>query len=123
MDKKMLIDLFERRDKKRRRNLYLLYHELIFSELTASYVAEMICKDLQRDGLVSIEDVKFCRYQFKNKPIKTGTKQSAIKLSTMPDLPKASELDNKPVSGSWSDPDKLDLQKNFIIKSKFSKDK
>ena len=41
MDKTTLIDLFERRDKKRKRILYELYFDLITSRLSARYIAEI----------------------------------------------------------------------------------
>lgn len=122
MDKQTLIDLFERRDKKRRRILYRLYQQLIESEMSAVYIADMICKQLGREGMINAADIKFCRYHFKKRPLKPLTKQavhppSFISREVQPENP----LKIKESTG-WTDPDKIDLQKNLIVKSKFAKE-
>jgi len=122
MDNQTLIDLFERRDKKRRRILFRLYQQLIESEMSAVYIADMICKQLGREGMINAADIKFCRYHFKKRPLKPLTQKAAslpsfISREVQPENP----LPVKENAG-WTDPDKIDLQKNLIVKSKFAKE-
>ncbi len=122
MDKQTLIDLFERGDKKRRRILYRLYQQLIESEMSAVYIADMICKQLGREGMINAADIKFCRYHFKKRPLKAPAKQAG---NLPPIIPRESLFENPPrmkADTGWTDPDKIDLQKNLIVKSKFSKE-
>lgn len=121
MDNQILVDLFERRDKKRRRILYRLYQQLIESEMSAVYIADMISKQLGRQGMIKAEDIKFCRYHFKKRPLKTLTQRPG----TLPvSISKETQLESPSgikVGAGWTDPDKIDLQENLIVKSKFSK--
>lgn len=121
MDKEILIDLFDRRDKKRRRILYRLYQQWIESDMSALYIADMICKQLGREGLVCAADIKFCRYHFKKRPLKTMVKKpGSLPIPTLGNHQASSSTLIKEDAG-WTDPDKIDLQKNLIVKSKFSK--
>ena len=123
MDKKTLTDLFERKDKKRRRLLYELFFDLITSTLSASYIAEMICKDLARSGMVSAADIKFCRFHFKNKVVRPASIRAVSKPQPVSDLP--IKPDQNIQIGSFtafcSDPDTMSTQENIIVQSKFSK--
>jgi len=122
MDKKTLIDLFERKDKKRRRILYELYFDLITSKLTASYIAEMICKDLGRAEMVGAADIKFCRFHFKNK---TGRPVTAKPFNQSPVSSVTAKLQKQTPEDGFasfcSDPDTMSTQENIIVQSKFSK--
>lgn len=122
MDQKTLIDLFERKDKKRRRQLFELYFDLITSTLSASYIAEMICKDIGQADMVSGADIKFCRFHFKNKvvhpairPVSKPKPVSGLDAEPRPDSQSSS------FSACWSDPDTMSTQENMIVQSKFSK--
>lgn len=121
MDKEILIDLFDRRDKKRRRILYRLYQQWIESEMSALYIADIICKQLGREGIVEAADIKFCRYHFKKRPLKALVKPSGN--LPVPLLRNSQTSSSAPLKGdiNWTDPDKIDLQENLIVKSKFSK--
>ena len=122
MDKKTLIDLFERRDKKRRRILYELYFDLITSKLTASYVAEMICKDLDQAGIISQADIKFCRFHFKNKTVRPVTAKPIIQSPASTVTAKLrTETPEDGFASFCSDPDTMSTQENIIVQSKFSK--
>lgn len=122
MDKKILIDLFERKDKKRRRLLYELYFDLITTNLTASYIAEMICKDLGQTEMVSPADIKFCRFQFKNKAVRAVISkpffQNPVPQATVKPQTKTSEGG---FTDFCSDPDTMSTQENIIVQSKFAK--
>lgn len=123
MDKETLVDLFEKRDKKRRRLLYRLYQELIHSDLTATYIADKISWELKREGLIKSTDIKFCRYHFKKRPLKNLPHSSVSP-------PASRSKDQKPETGSatgldgtWTDPEKISLIDNLIVESKFAKNK
>ncbi len=123
MDKNILIDLFERRDKKRRKILYEQYEAFLATSLSAPYVAEMISKDLGKQDLVNAADIRYCRFYFKDKPVVKTPMKATAKMPSSPDKPEvrpAKPNGNKSVM-IWSDPDKMSTQDNVIVKSKFSK--
>ncbi|MDQ6482401.1 hypothetical protein [Dyadobacter sp. LHD-138] len=122
MDKKTLIDLFERRDKKRKRILYELYFDLITSRLSARYIAEMICKDVGHADMVSATDIKFCRFQFKGKVTSTAFRQGfrSKPVSASPVQPEPDSQSPGPTA-FWADPNTMSTQENIIVESKFSK--
>src|SRR5687768_4615803 len=68
VNKEVLIDLFQRKDKKRRKILYELYAELVLTSLSAHYVAEMINSDLGKPEVADADDVRYCRYYFRKRP-------------------------------------------------------
>lgn len=118
MNKEILIDLFDRRDKKRRRILYRLYQQWIESEMSAFYIADIICKQLGREGIIQAEDIKFCRYHFKKRQFKPMDKPPGnLPVPPLKNSPPTPLKENV----GWTDPDKIDLQENLIVKSKFSK--
>ena len=122
MDKKTLIDLFERRDKKRRRILYELYFDLITSKLTASYIAEMICNDLGQAEMVCAADIKFCRFHFKNKTIRPVTAKPIVQSPVSAVTVKLrTETPEDGFASFCSDPETMSTQENIIVQSKFSK--
>jgi hypothetical protein len=120
MDKNTLIDLFERRDKKRRRLLYELYYDLITSKLTANYIAEMICKDTRVEAMVNAADIKFCRFHFKSKVVSPVAAKPVKQVATISEEPR-SEKPNGGFASYSSDPDAMSTHENLIVKSKFSK--
>jgi hypothetical protein len=122
MDKETLVKLFERRDKKRRRILYEQYFGLMKSNLTASFIAEIICNELQKENIVNAADIKFCRYHFKNKSVATVYQKPIIPVPGLPAAQK--ELTTRQVdgfAGFCSDPDNMNTHENLIVESKFSK--
>lgn len=125
LNKEMLIDLFERKDKKRRKILYELFAELMLTSLSACYVAEMISSDLGRPELIDADDVRYCRYYFR----KTPKPFDKVPLRTEPLLPSPApeprpqhnhkiSLKN-PLKAPWSDADAEDMQDKISIKTKF----
>lgn len=123
MDKDTLVDLFERRDKKRRRLLYRLYQELIHSDLTAAYIAEKISWELKCEGLIKSTDIKFCRYHFKKRPLKKFSHSSVSVPSNRPKDQKPETASATGLDGTWTDPEKISLIDNLIVESKFAKKK
>lgn len=121
ISKQTLIDLFDRKDKKRRRILYELYAGQIQSSLSAVYIAEMISADLQRPDLIAAVDVKFCRFHFKNKPVKMVKAQRPIpKQTEMRKEADPERSENQP-GVVWSGVENIDNQESIIVKFKHTK--
>ena len=110
-----LIEMYRRKDKKRKRALWELFDNTIKLPASLTFIADTINKELQVDNLVSESDIKYCRFYFmdkvksnisvKDKPIITNnSKSNTITKTTI----------------EWSDPDSLDNY-NSQSKSKFSK--
>ena len=117
MNNEILIRLFEKKDRKRRKILYSLYQYYFEPGLSSLFIAQSINEDLGMPDLVSTEDIKYCRFYFHGKAKAT----TRIRSPMVTPVKRAEEM--KP-SGSlvqWTDPDELDTNQNQIIKSKFSK--
>lgn len=123
MDKETLVDLFEKRDKKRRRLLYRLYQQLIHSDLTAAYIADKISWELKREGLIKSTDIKFCRYHFKKRPLNPPPHSSVSPPTSRAKDQKPETASATGLDGTWTDPEKISLIDNMIVESKFAKKK
>ncbi|QRR01496.1 hypothetical protein [Dyadobacter sandarakinus] len=126
VDKNILIDLFERKDKKRRKILYELYAELVMTSLSAYYVAEMICSDLQKPELVDADDVRYCRFYFRKKPKRHSSAPMREEQLLSSPAPKREQLVTqekvKDLSKAvWSDGEMMDMQDNFFRGTKLCK--
>ncbi len=125
VNKEILIDLFERKDKKRRKILYELYSELVLTSLSAHYVAEMISSDLGKPELIDADDVRYCRYYFRKRP----KPFDRIPLKMEPLLPSPAPESRpehthnvsvkSPHTPSWSDGDAKDMQDKILRTTKF----
>jgi hypothetical protein len=126
VNKEILINLFERKDKKRRKILYELYSEMVLSSLSAYYVAEMISSDLGKPELIDADDVRYCRYYFR----KTPKPIARVSLRTEPILPspapgsRPEHTHNMSVKNllkaPWFDGDAKDMQDKISVKTKFT---
>ncbi|WP_426295693.1 hypothetical protein ACN9ML_14085 [Dyadobacter endophyticus] len=67
IDEKLLIELFEQKDRKRREVLFELFHDHLLARLTRARIADMISAKLGRPRLITAEDVRYCRFYFKQK--------------------------------------------------------
>ena len=117
MNREIIISLFEKKDRKRRRILYSLYQEYFDQGLSSVFIANLVNDDLQSPELVSPEDIKYCRFYFKGK-VKVPKRLPSARASPSESCEK-SVASNSPIQ--WSDPDQLDAIQNQIVKSKFSK--
>jgi hypothetical protein len=121
MNKQLIIQLFENKDKSRRRCLYEAFQDKINTKTSRKFIAQMINKELARDDLITEEDIKYCRHYFKDEK---GRKPSPNIPSAT--LSKKTTVQNQPVPTFesdglvWSNPDDDNYQ-NSSIKSKFSK--
>ncbi len=126
VDKNILIDLFERKDKKRRKILYELYAELVMTPLSAYYIAEMICSDLGRPELVNADDVRFCRFYFRKKPeTRSSAPMREERLHSSPGPKREQQVTHERVKdlskAVWSDGETMDMQDNFFRGTKLGK--
>ncbi len=118
IDEKLLIELFEQRDRKRREALFELFREDLFANLTRARIADIISAKLGRPGLITAEDVRYCRFYFKDK--KTERIHRAVeKAIRKPDQSQYAES-NQPDAFKVTDPDEIKLEDQFKFKSKHS---
>ncbi|GGH36757.1 hypothetical protein GCM10007423_29260 [Dyadobacter endophyticus] len=118
IDEKLLIELFEQKDRKRRENLFKLFHQELMAGLTRARIADLISAKLGRPGLITAEDVRYCRFYFKGK--KTEATPGAVeKPKPKPDQRSYVES-NQPSAFKVTDPDEIKLQDQFKFKSKHS---
>ncbi|WP_143828813.1 hypothetical protein [Dyadobacter fermentans] len=126
VDKNILIDLFERKDKKRRKILYELYAELVMTSLSAYYVAEMICSDLGKPDLVDADDVRYCRFYFCKKPkTLSSAPEREQRLLSSPASKREQQVTQEKAKdlskAVWSDGETMDMQVNFFRGTKLGK--
>lgn len=114
----LLIELFEIKDKHRRRCLYESFADKINTRASRKFIAQWINKELARDDLISEEDIKYCRHYFKEEKGKKPLHviPATIAKKTALNQPTTIESDGL----VWSNPDDDNYQ-NSSIKSKFSK--
>ena len=118
IDEQLLIELFEQKDRKRREALFGLFREDLFASLTRARIADMINVKLGRPGLITAEDVRYCRFYFKDK--KTERIHRAVeKTIRKPDQPPDTE-NILPSAFKVTNPDEIKLEDQFKFKSKHS---
>jgi hypothetical protein len=118
IDQHLIRELFGKKDRKRRRILFDLYGDYFVSGLSSVFIADMINKDLGAADLVSIADIKYCRFYFQRKLKKSPVKiRSPVRIQTE----EKKELQQISTSIKWSDPDEMDLDHGHNINSKFTK--
>jgi hypothetical protein len=118
IDEKLLIELFEQKDRKRREMLFELFHDHLLARLTRARIADLINAKLGRPGLVTADDVRYCRFYFKDK--KTVSSHRPVeKPKPRPDH-SAGSGDSPLSTFKVTDPDQIKLQDQLIFKSKHS---
>ena len=118
IDEKLLIELFEQKDRKRREVLFEFFHDHLLARLTRARIADMISAKLGRPGLITAEDVRYCRFYFKGK--KTGsTPRPEQKPKPKPDRPLSAE-NIQSSAFKVTNPDEIKLEDQFMFKSKHS---
>lgn len=118
IDEKLLIELFEQRDRKRREALFELFREDLFASLTRARIADMINVKLGRPGLITAEDVRYCRFYFKDKKTRR-IHRAEEKIIRKPDQPQNTS-NSQPNAFKVTDPDEIKLEDQFKFKSKHS---
>lgn len=118
IDEKLLIELFEQKDRKRREALFELFREDLFASLTRARIADMINAKLGRPGLIKAEDVRYCRFYFKDKKI--GRIHKAVE-KTIRKADQPQDAENIQLNAfKVTDPDEIKLEDQFKFKSKHS---
>lgn len=119
IDEKLLIELFEQKDRKRREALFELFHDELLARLTLARIADLVSAKLGRPGLITAQDVRYCRFYFKNKKTE-ATPKTGQRLK--PKLDQALGADHiQPGTFKVTDPDEIKLQDQFKFESKFAK--
>ena len=121
MTKDLLIELYRQQDRRRKRVLYDLFSDTIQINASLHFIAQMINKELGVEGLITQDDIKYCRHYFKNTKIQIKARLPDIpKRHTIPDKKnETSRSDGHSKEINWTNPDEVNL--NQVIKSKFSK--
>jgi hypothetical protein len=113
MDKETLIKRLKSRAHTRKKQLFLIYGELISSEETAENIVAEIHADLGEDNLVNTTDIYYCRRHFmKNKRYNFPKRDKEI-VSDVPN-----NRDSNFEDLTWTNPAELERVK---LKSKFAK--
>lgn len=113
MNIEFLIEMYRKKDKKRKRFLWELFSETIKLPASLALIADTINKEIQVDNLISESDVKYCRFYFMDKVKPNISAKDKPKISNNP-KPNTSSGDI-----NWTDPDEVNNSNNS--KSKFSK--
>jgi hypothetical protein len=126
MTKDLLIELYRQQDRRRKRVLYDLFSDTIQINASLHFIAQMINKELGVEGLITQDDIKYCRHYFKDTKIQVKARLPDIpKRHTITDkLNETSRSDGRRNDGrskeiNWTNPNEVNL--NQVIKSKFSK--
>lgn len=115
MDKKLIKQLYERGDRKRKLALSKHYFEWIFMDVSLRFITERINRDLGFD-LVTERDIKYVRHHFANKTPDFGESANRPRPPIYPG-PLVKNADSEMM---WTDPDGL-ANRQVNLKSKFSK--
>lgn len=117
MSKELVIQLYQKQDRKRRRALFDLFSDTIQLNASLRFIAGLINQELGQEEMVSEVDVKYCRYYFSGK----ATPRLATIGSVHRDYkaPAGKKEPGKEVS--WTDPDDQSFNLKNPVKSKFSK--
>jgi hypothetical protein len=76
MNKEILIELYQRKDRKRKMVLNKLYYSQIHSNLSQNYISSIINRDLGIENLIQADDIRYCKFYFKQKVIATNQNQT-----------------------------------------------
>lgn len=119
IDEKLLIELFEQKDRKRREALFELFPDELLARLTLARIADLISAKLGKPGLITAQDVRYCRFYFKGRKTAT-TPRPGQRPKPRPD--QALGADHiQPGAFKVTDPDEIKLQDQFKFESKFAK--
>jgi hypothetical protein len=113
MNLETLIEMYQKKDPKRKRALWELFDNTIKLPASLTFIADTINKEIQVENLISESDIKYCRFYFMNKVKSSIGAKDKPKISNSP-KPNTSSGDI-----NWTDPDEVNNSNNS--KSKFSK--
>ncbi len=110
-----LINLFEKKDSKRKRMLYHNFKEIIDYPISLLAVVDIINKALGKE-LIKVTDVKYCRHYFSKKDLTVPNPLPDITQIKSDPLVQTTETDLL----TWTNTDDIQFDKKNI-KSKHSK--
>jgi hypothetical protein len=116
MNKEILLQLIQQKDKKRKKMLCKFYQNYILMDASLVFIAQMINKDLGIEDIITLHDVKYCRWLLSKENIQS-TQLPDIPIQTFNAEPK---MASNPFEIKWTDPDDEAYIKTKNIKSKFS---
>ena len=108
-----LIEMYRKKDKKRKRALWELFDNTIKLPASLTLIADTINKEIQVDNLISESDIKYCRFYFMDKV------KSNITAKEKPKIFNSLKSNTSSSDINWTDPDEVNNSNNS--KSKFSK--
>ena len=113
MNIEFLIEMYRKKDKKRKRALWELFDTTIKLPASLTFIADTINKELQVDNLVSESDIKYCRFYFLDKV------KSSVAAKDKPKISNSLKSNTSHSDIDWTDPD--EINNSQTVKSKFSK--
>ena len=126
MTKYLLLRLYARNDRKRRKMLFALFRDKIKLDVSIDAVVEMINLELGKQGIVNAADIKYCRHYFGKRqaenerpnliadmPPRNNSNSLIISKEVNTIQPDLEEVD-------WTDVDEISVAMEGI-KSKFTK--
>jgi hypothetical protein len=117
MTNEILIQLYQQKDRMRKRVLYELFKSEIEMKASLPFIAKLINEQLGIENLISIADITYCRYFFKD--VKVTKPQNPENKPIQQSLLLKNKVDGQDFEIKFTDPD-LKPNASKSIKSKFS---
>ncbi|KAA0990414.1 hypothetical protein [Dyadobacter aurulentus] len=126
MTKDLLLRLYARKDRKRRKMLFALFRDKIKLNVSIDAVVEMINQELGKQGIINAADIKYCRHYFGKRH--TENERQKLIADMYPGNNSNSLIMSKEVKTiqpdleevDWTDVDEISVAMEGI-KSKFTK--
>lgn len=112
MDKRLVKELYERGDRKRKIALARVYRDLLFLDVSLKFICERINRDLGFD-LVTENDIKYIRHHFKQSSTKPEHRNVSVPI------PQAKPLTTRADELIWTNPEEIPPTRSNL-KSKFT---
>lgn len=126
MTKDLLLRLYARKDRKRRKMLFALFKDKIKLDVSIDAVVEMINLELGKQGIINAADIKYCRHYFGKRQAENEMPKLMVEIP--PRNNSNSPIIRKDVTTVQSDLEELDwtdMEEISVaiegIKSKFTK--
>ena len=114
MDKRLVKELYERGDRKRKIALARAYQDLLFMDVSLKFICERINRDLGF-SLVTENDIKYIRHHFKAGTAKQEHRNVSVQAPPAKPTPLPAGTDEL----TWTNPEEIP-QTQFNLKSKFT---
>ena len=117
MTNELLIQLYQQKDRMRKRVLFELFKPEIEMKASLPFIAQLINEHLGIENLISIADITYCRFFFK--AVKVIKPQNPENKPVPQSLLLKNKVDTRDFEIKFTDPD-LEPNVSKSIKSKFS---